>query len=326
MNRVELACHVVLEAVGVELFSGEDASPKLLTGLSVENIVADFTQRTYDMTVELAIGGLFVSDAIQQYGKQFSHLAKSSSDGDSSGAANLLRVSYVATKEESPEYAKVDSEVSVYFSRFDLILNRESVAHLLKFVFAMLAPEPGAAKPAIEAPPAASAASATASPAAPRAPPSSDPSRVSMRVHAQIRHLGVVLNKHGSCVGLFAIEGLLADVTMRSYGMHVEASINNINLVDSTCHAGAYSTVLSFAGSGREGNQALVAKYSTFSRDEPSTFPGYETDVYVRMASLRFVFLYRFVDELLRFFVAGPIMPALSGESGDGASSAPLAC
>ncbi|KNC49059.1 vacuolar protein sorting-associated protein 13C [Thecamonas trahens ATCC 50062] len=125
--------------------------------------------------------------------------------------------------------------------------------------------------------------------------PAFDP--VVMRVRARLDGVVITLARRDNAGDLATVGLGASNVTYHQRPVTMEAvgALGALSLRDCSSQGTKYTDVLSI-----DGDKVLTFAYNTFDEDA-ADYPGYQTKVYARMASVRLVYLNRFITDLLTY-------------------------
>jgi len=349
------------DQAAASFMDGYDIEPVL--NISVLNLTATYTQKTFAKNVTARLGSFFVEDCLlsQARGKKSFILNAADTNecladitGTSDGPSDpLMDVSLQMVDPLDSNYLNVpaDMVLDVSFRALTIVLNQEPLARVI-LVFAKLAEEMSS-KSSPQ-----TTSQATESPAAPNEEAASVPDAAqqpekkelnpwakfhcNIVVSASLKSIGVVLNSKSTPVLSLSLDGFGADVSMCASRMDVAAWLTSIKVVDLTLRDDhAYRTILApmfveqshapvhaprgnvaaapgYLASrmaGRPVNAPFVPRFlavglTMFDETCPH-YQGYSLDVTCDVATLRCVVLFRYIDEVSRYFLEGELMQAL---------------
>ncbi|KAG0226679.1 hypothetical protein BGW42_003469 [Actinomortierella wolfii] len=269
---------------------------RVLADLIIENFDLNFVLRQVDMNVTVVLGSLYVEDKIDTE-PMYPYLISSDADGKSpnSGGSDLVRVTYTKVNPISPDYYTkyqgVDATVDISFSTVTMIVTRKSVLTLFDFVLTTFTAGPEQARPPPRPPVNndESHSKVDTSIASPAPPVKQD----TMKVKVNMRSINLILNNDGQRLATMALEQCDVSVMMKPPTMRVNVKLGNFTLTDDINPGKQQLLAI-------QGNEFADFAYETYDA-QSSSYPGYDTSLYLRTGSLQFTFLEEPIKQLLDF-------------------------
>ncbi|KAF9166895.1 hypothetical protein DFQ26_006563 [Actinomortierella ambigua] len=269
---------------------------RILADLIIENFGLNFVLRQVDMNVKVVLGSLYVEDKIDPE-SMYPYLISSDADGKSpaSGGSDLVRVMYTKVNPISPDYYSkyqgVDATVDISFSTVTMIVTRKSVLALFDFILTTFTAGPEQARPPPRPPLSTDAphAKSDVNLASPPPPAKQD----TMKVKVSMRSINLILNNDGQRLATMALEQCDVSVMLKPLTMRVNVKLGNFMLTDDI-NPGKQQ-LLSI-----QGEEFADFAYETFDA-QSSSYPGYDTSLFLRAGSLQFTFLEEPIKQLLDF-------------------------
>jgi vacuolar protein sorting-associated protein 13A/C len=117
-----------------------------------------------------------------------------------------------------------------------------------------------------------------------------------LRVKVKLTSINLILNEDGLKLATLSLSAADVSVLLRSPTIRVSARLGNLTLEDN------FSTTTPQEMLSIQGDELADFRYETFDPLDKSTYPGYESSVYLRTGSLRFSFRTEPVHRILVFF------------------------
>ena len=140
-----------------------------------------------------------------------------------------------------------------------------------------------------------------------RPPPSIDQPVEKLRVKVKLTEVRAILNDDGVRLATLSLQAADVSVLLRGPSMRVAARLGNLSLKDDYQASGllAYKQLLTI-----EGDNLADFQYERYDANDP-TYPGYDSLIYLRSGSFRFIFNDEAVHRILRFLTKFGRMKAI---------------
>ena len=274
----------------------KDVPETLLCEVDLQNLVLGYSMRPMDMTVNLSLQSLDVTDRMQ-HGNEFKYLVTSDQhvlgQQQDTKLKNLVHVEYTRCDETSPEYMTkykgIDQTVQVTLSTLNFVVTRSSVLTLHHFVMHTFVDEEVATtrrKSSVDM----GTKSAAAKPTKGK--------ENSIYVRLLLDSVNFVLNNDGVRLATGELSlGDLSTILMEGQ-INVAAKFANFTLTDNltTPTTGKQSHQLLTI----QGEELIDLRYNSFVSSH-ADYPGYDHALYLRMGSAQFHFMEAPVHQLLDY-------------------------
>lgn len=301
-----------------EAHSDGMASDRLLCDIILEHFILVFTQRMFDMTVDVSLSTLSVVDKME-HGSEFTYLITSHEifpDGDTEqGKKNLVNVQYKKINPKSPEYNNVDQSVEVELSALNIIVTRSSILTLYNFILSTFT------TPTINNTVGQSSStqhirnestisiqsSIVSKKSVEQSPPEAQQSGGSgvIKVQVCLESLNLILNDDGIRLATGTLSHGDVNVLVKPKTLSVDVKIGNFELKDDTSTSSAANEDLETIHSSvqllsLEGKELATFRYATYDK-EADHYPGYDQLIFLRMGALRLTFIEHTIHQIMEF-------------------------
>ncbi|KAL8703518.1 MAG: hypothetical protein Q9201_003303 [Fulgogasparrea decipioides] len=287
----------------------ESKPDHLLIELVAEHFHLDFYLRPYDMVAEVVLKSLNVDDYIDEDpSPEFKQIISSRGFG-AKDDKDLFNVKFVKVNGDSPEflstYEGIATNLDVSISTLNLVVTRKTLLTLLDFVLVTFAsPEQSSesAKQVEDAEPLGDKVSETRA-------ADSEQSTDKIRIKVGLESIALILNNDG--IRLATLKLTTADVGIFLSGgaMWVGARLGNLLLIDDINQGASEDSSLRQLIS-IQGDELADFRYQTFDPKDTS-YPGYDTKIYLRSGSLKVNFLEEPFRKIINFLVKFGKMQAI---------------
>jgi len=282
-----------------------DKPDKLLVDTVLEGFSFQFALRPYDMQVGIQLHRFAIDDKMVEEKSQFTQIVTSDAHHGDSQSTDLVTIKYARVQPNSPEFMTVhegnNQSVDVELSTISLIVTRASILMLFDWIMTTFTGGPEQAQPTQEQQKSAAETAAAATAAAEGQPAEK------LRVKVKLTEVRLILNDDGIRLATLSLQAADVAVLLRGPTMRVAARLGNLTLVDDVQSSGleAYKRLLSI-----EGDNLADFQYEKYDPHE-STYPGYDTLIYLRSGSFRFHFVEEPIHRILRFLTKFARMKAV---------------
>ncbi|KAL8804321.1 MAG: hypothetical protein Q9223_005969 [Gallowayella weberi] len=285
----------------------ETKADQLLVELVAEHFELDFYLRPYDMVAEVLLKSLNVDDYIDEDpSPEFKQIVSNRGFGAKEDK-DLFNVKFVKVNVDSPEfkstYEGIATNLDVSISTLNLIVTRRTLLTLLDFVLLTFASPDQPSQPAkpIEEGPDSQAAEKKA--------PDSGQSSDKIRIKIGLESVALILNNDGIRLATLSLNTADVGIFLTGGTMNVGARLGNLLLLDDINQgASEHSSLRQLISI--QGEELADFKYQTFDSKE-SSYPGYDSKVYLRSGSLKVNFLEEPFRKIINFLVKFGQMQAI---------------
>jgi vacuolar protein sorting-associated protein 13A/C len=287
---------------------------QLLVELIARNFYLDFYQRPYDMVAEVLLRSLSVEDYIEEDpSPEFKNII-SSRDIDAEEDKDLFNVKFVKVVPESPEfkstYEGIATNLDVSISTLNLIITRKTLLTLLDFILITFAnPE----KPEIED------ATKLEEPKGQDTVGQRTVNADKIRIKVDLQSIALILNNDG--IRLATLRLTTADVGIFLTGgtIRVAARLGSLSLLDDINQGASAESPLRQLIT-IQGDELADFKYQTFDAKD-SSYPGYDTKIFLRSGSIKLNFLEEPFRKIIQFLVKFGKMQAIYNAAREAAAN-----
>lgn len=289
----------------------EGVSPdKELVLLVAEHFALDFYIRPFDMGAEVVLKSLNVEDLIDEDpSPDFKRIITSHGFQEQTNNNPLFFVKYVKVKRESPEFMTVfeaiETNVDVSISTINVVVTRKTVLTLLDFVITTFA-NPGAPPPnthakRIEDEKENEKLDLTLKPA---------PEADKIRVKIDLDSITLILNNDGIRLATLSLASADVGIFLMGKTMRIGARLGNFSLCDDINEGAEGSSSLRQLVS-IQGDELAEFRYETFDPEAESSYPGYNSSIYLRSESIKVNFAEEPFRKIIHFAIKFGKMQAL---------------
>ncbi|KAJ5297564.1 hypothetical protein N7508_007813 [Penicillium antarcticum] len=276
----------------------------LLVELVAEGFELDFYMRPYDMVAEVVLKSLSVDDYIEENPLPEFKRIISSKGFDADEDKDLFQLKMVRVKPESPEfestYEGVAMNLDISVSTINLVVTRKTLLTLLDFILLTFT---NPQQPANQSPDAEKAIEGT--PAVEEKPQPAG----KLRIRANLKSIALILNNDGVRLATLSLHTADVGIFLVGASMLIQSRIGSLTLVDDVNLGAAEDSdirrLLTI-----EGDNFADFKYETFD-PESDTYPGYDSEVYLRSGSIKINFLEEPYRKIINFLVKFGKMQAI---------------
>ncbi|CAG7920566.1 unnamed protein product [Penicillium olsonii] len=272
----------------------------LLVELVAEGFELDFYMRPYDMVAEVVLKSLSVDDYIEENPiPEFKRIV-SSKGFNADEDKDLFQLKMVRVKPESPEfestYEGVAMNLDIAVSTINLVVTRKTLLTLLDFILLTFTNpqqpaeviEPKDRVEAIEEKPQAAG---------------------KLRIRANLKSIALILNNDGVRLATLSLNTADVGIFLVGASMLIQSRIGSLTLVDDVNQGASEDSdirrLLTI-----EGENFADFKYETFD-PESDTYPGYDSEVYLRSGSIKINFMEEPYRKIINFLVKFGKMQAI---------------
>lgn len=287
----------------------ESKPDQLLVELVAEHFELDFYQRPYDMVAEVLLKSLSVDDYIDEDpSPEFKKIISSRGFG-AKDDKDLFNVKFVKVNSDSPEfvstYEGIATNLDVSISTLNLVVTRRTLLTLLDFVLITFAGSD-------QDPPAAKALADTQNPEdevakQPAAIPEQNSDK--LRIKVGLESIALILNNDGIRLATLSLNTADVGIFLSGGTMRVGARLGNLSLLDDINQGASEDSSIRQLVS-IQGDELADFGYQTFD-PKASSYPGYDTKIYLRSGSLKVNFLEEPFRKIINFLVKFGKMQAI---------------
>ncbi|KAJ3332602.1 hypothetical protein HDU76_013706 [Blyttiomyces sp. JEL0837] len=262
---------------------------KTLAEVAINSFQLRYRQRPYDYNVHIQINSVAIEDRMQSGLVRELHMLKPSGvTAESTEAEDLVLIEYNSLKSTSPDYKGVDQAVNISFASVDIIVIKESVLTLYDFVLGTFTS--GAPAPTAKATD--DHATATQSHAV-------DTSLSTMVVRMSMKRINLIfIDDNIKEIATASFDAGQLSVMMKRKRMSVTGRLGNLSIVDNVERVSgkrAFTQLLRI-----EGSEVADFTLDTYNRGDVD-YPGYDTSLRLRTASVRLTYIEPLLAELMTF-------------------------
>lgn len=289
------------------LFRSDSQDPlkdQLLVELVAEGFELDYYMRPYDMVAEVILKSLSVDDYIEENPVPEFKRIISSKGFDADEDKDLFHLKMVRVKPESPEfestYEGVAMNLDISVSTINLVVTRKTLLTLLDFILLTFTnPQQPSEQPA-------QSDKAVQEPANVEQKPQQ---AGKLRIKSNLKSIALILNNDGVRLATLSLNTADVGIFLVGRAMIIQSRIGSLTLVDDVnLGASEESDVRRLLTI--EGDNFADFKYETFD-PESDTYPGYDSEVYLRSGSIKINFLEGPYRNIINFLVKFGKMQAI---------------
>ncbi|KAJ5374980.1 Vacuolar protein sorting-associated protein 13 [Penicillium concentricum] len=299
------------------LFRADPHDPQrdqLLVELVAEGFELDFYMRPYDMVAEVVLKSLSVDDYIEENPVPEFKRIISSKGFDADEDKDLFQLKMVRVKPESPEfdstYEGVAMNLDISVSTINLVVTRKTLLTLLDFILLTFTDPQQPTQPNPETDKA-----IEGTPNVEEKPEQAG----KLRIRANLKSIALILNNDGVRLATLSLNTADVGIFLVGSSMLIQSRIGSLTLVDDVNLGAAEDSdirrLLTI-----EGDDFADFKYETFD-PESDTYPGYDSEVYLRSGSIKINFLEEPYRKIINFLVKFGKMQAIFNAARQAAAS-----
>jgi len=276
-------------------------SDTLLAELVLESFNLVFYVRPYDMIAEIILKSMYVEDCIDTDGPvEFRRLVTSrplkqdDQKSNSSEERNLVSITYAKVQTDSPEYMTVydgiDQNVDVSLATINVIITQKSILTLLDFIITTFAPPSQDTETSLKE----QGRDEKSTEIEPASIPVAGAAVLKNRVKVEMQSVILVLNDNGKRLATFTLDQAHIAVFLVGKTMRVGARLGTLSLTDDT--RSQHHNLVHV-----EGDELADFRFETFDPEAGVSYPGYDSSLYLRLASAVIFFDEAPFHEILTF-------------------------
>ncbi|MBW0469311.1 hypothetical protein O181_009026, partial [Austropuccinia psidii MF-1] len=300
-NNFQLQFTVGKLILSISKSNKETGEDQKLVDSVLEGFFFCLTLRDFDMSVEITLSSMYISDGLIQRNNTthpaFKNLVSSEIlEGSSDDKNDLVKFKFTQVQANYPEfmlaYEGISKIVDADLSTINISVTRPTILELFDWIISTFTNSSTSAQATEVIPPTAEAAFQAVS-------PQHDMSSDKMRVKVKMRTIVFLLNDDGARIATLSLNSADFSILFNGSTMRVKARLGNLTVHDDTAqtqHAKFRSLV------EIQGDDLADLQYETFSRDGCVTYPGYDSMVYLRSGSIQFTLVEDTCHRILVFF------------------------
>ncbi|KAI9375312.1 hypothetical protein BJX61DRAFT_494673 [Aspergillus egyptiacus] len=289
------------------LFRADATDPlreQLLAELVAEGFALDFYMRPFDMVAEVILKSLSVDDYIEENPVPEFKKIISSTGFDADENKDLFHLKFVRVKPESPEfhstYEGVAMNLDVSVSTINLVVTRRTLLTLLDFVLLTFTNPQETTNQNTQTERAIDSSGTD----------EQRPQQAGkIRIKADLKSIALILNNDGVRLATLSLNTADVGIFLVGKSMVIQSRLGSLSLVDDVNTGAKESSDLRRLLT-IEGDNFADFKYETFDA-ESSTYPGYDSEVFLRSGSIKINFLEEPYRKIINFLVKFGKMQAI---------------
>ncbi|KAH7368024.1 vacuolar protein sorting-associated protein [Plectosphaerella cucumerina] len=288
---------------------------QLLVELVANDFDLEFYIRPFDMAAEVSLGSVTVDDFVDNPSAEFKSIISSGDVEDREQKRSLVRVKFTKVNRQSPEfmpvYEGVETNVNAAISTINVIVTRKTLLTLLDFILATFTGDKEDTVPTRELKAIAEAEEdLQVAVDAPEPEPQQSGDTGSIRVKVDLKSIRLILNNDGIRLATLSFNHADVGVFLRGSTMRVSAKLGDLNLIDDVNQGVPEDSNLRRL-IAIEGDELADFRYETFDPNNPKTYPGYNSSIFLRAGSFRLNFLEEPFRKIIDFLVKFGKMQAI---------------
>lgn len=284
----------------------EQEADQLLVELVAEHFHLHFYQRPFDMVAEVLLKALSVEDYIEMDPSPEFKQIISSKGFDADEDKDLFTVKFVKVNPESPEflstYEGIAINLDVAISTLNLVVTRKTLLTLLDFVLITFTNPNESAQVSV-------ADSDNPKEQKETTQASSTNTSDKIRIKVDLETIALILNNDGIRLATLRLNTADVGVFLSGGTMRVGARLGNLSLLDDINQGASTDSDLRQL-IAIQGDELADFKYQTYDSKD-SSYPGYDTKIYLRSGSLKINFLEEPFRKIIDFLVKFGKMQAI---------------
>ncbi|RUS21382.1 hypothetical protein BC937DRAFT_92871, partial [Endogone sp. FLAS-F59071] len=317
----EFSFHVSKVSAGLRQAHSDINQPeRLLCDLVLQHFALQFTQRPYDMSLNVRLKSLNVEDRME-HGSEFKYLVTSESVYENVSQLHkkdLVEFNFVMVNQNSPEYftkyEAIDQTIDLTLSTLNLIVTRSSILTLYNFILTTFVPSENTAASTTSAQK--SVVTQDVAPAQDEEVQKDTTSKVTtqpknpltLQVKVCLDSVNLILNNDGVRLATGRLSHGDVSVMLRQNQITVSAKLGNFSLTDDLSKSTSTQSLRQLLTI--EGDELADFRFETYNPYKID-YPGYDQLIYLRIGSARFTFLEEPVRQLVAYATKFAEMKAL---------------
>ncbi|PYH34659.1 membrane morphogenesis protein VPS13 [Aspergillus neoniger CBS 115656] len=277
---------------------------QLLVELVAEGFALDYYMRPFDMVAEVVLKSLSVDDYIEENPVPEFKRILSSKGFDADEEKDLFHLKFVRVKPESPvfqsTYEGVAMNLDISVSTINLVVTRKTLLTLLDFVLLTFT-NPEQPNNQITQSNETNQDISTVQ----EQPQQSG----KIRIKADLKSIALILNNDGVRLATLSLNTADVGISLVDKTMLIQSRIGSLTLIDDVNTGASENSDLRRLLT-IEGENFADFKYETFD-PESTTYPGYDSEVFLRSGSMKINFLEEPYRKIINFLVKFGKMQAI---------------
>lgn len=285
--------------------NGSDSEKKLAM-LVAEHFELDLHVRPFDIVAEVLLKSFNIEDLVDENPPPDFRMIASSDGFSSDSEKPLVYVKFVKVNPHSPEfmtvYEAIETNIDVSVSTINVILTRKTILTLLDFILTTFTnPDVPTVAP---------------QPAGERENTNNEtiaitpPQESKIRVKVDLKSIVLILNYDGIRLATLSLNSADVAIFLRGKSMRLGAHLGNFTLVDDINEGAAPDSPLRQLVS-IHGDELADFRYETFDPEAHTSYPGYNSSIYLRSGSVKVNFVEEPFRKIIDFAVKFGQMQAL---------------
>ncbi|PQE10057.1 Vacuolar sorting-associated 13 protein [Rutstroemia sp. NJR-2017a BVV2] len=303
---------------------------QLLVELVAENFGVIVCVRPYDLIVETSLQSVVVDDYVENPSSAEFKSIVSSGDTDSDDHKDLIHVKLIKVNPHSPEFMPkfegVEINVDVAISTINLVVTRKTLLTLLDFILVTFTNQDDP-KQLPDAPTAEKSKDLLAVPGnespfeeeEEEVEPAKKSESGSIRIKVDLKSIRLILNNDGIRLATLSFNHADVGIFILGKTMRIGAKLGDLSLVDDVNQGASTDSNLRRL-IAIEGDDLADFRYETFD-SESSSYPGYDSSIYLRAGSIKVNFLEEPYRKIIEFLVKFGKMQAIFNAARQAAAS-----
>ncbi|GKZ27080.1 hypothetical protein AbraCBS73388_003718, partial [Aspergillus brasiliensis] len=276
----------------------------LLVELVAEGFALDYYMRPFDMVAEVVLKSLSVDDYIEENPVPEFKRILSSKGFNADEEKDLFHLKFVRVKPESPvfqsTYEGVAMNLDISVSTINLVVTRKTLLTLLDFVLLTFTNPEQPNNQTTQ-----SSETDQDISTVPEQPQQSG----KIRIKADLKSIALILNNDGVRLATLSLNTADVGISLVDKTMLIQSRIGSLTLIDDVNTGASENSDLRRLLT-IEGENFADFKYETFD-PESATYPGYDSEVFLRSGSMKINFLEEPYRKIINFLVKFGKMQAI---------------
>ncbi|KAH0564849.1 hypothetical protein GP486_001757 [Trichoglossum hirsutum] len=284
---------------------------RLLVELVAEHFGLEFYLRQFDMGAEVVLRSLSVEDYIDENPTPgFKKIVSSETSNNDGRESDLFCVKYTKINQLSPEfmttYEGIETNVDVSISTINVVVTRKTVLTLLDFVLVTFT------NPDVPPPSGNTAARVDGIDEKQQQleAPKGRADSGKIRVKVILKSIVLILNNDGMRLATLGLNTADVGIFLMGKTMRIGARLGNLNLIDDINQGASTKSPLRQLLT-IEGDELADFRYETFDPEGGSSYPGYNSSIYLRSGSVKVNFVSEPFRKIIDFAVKFGKMQAI---------------
>lgn len=281
---------------------------QLLAELVAENFGLDLTVRPFDLIIETSLESLTIDDYVENPPAEFKSII-SSGDAEIDVQRDLVHVKIIKVKKESPDfmpkYEGIETNIDVAISTINLVVTRKTLLTLLDFILITFASN--------DAPPyqrSKEIMDFENEEQALELPPVKPSDSGSVKIKVDLKSIRLILNNDGIRLATLSLNAADVGIFVMGKTLRIGAKLGDLTLLDDINQGASEDSSLRRLIT-IQGDDLADFRYETFDADSGTSYPGYDSSIYLRAGSIKLNFLEEPFRKIIDFVVKFGKMQAL---------------